>query len=196
MKKSIFYLNILAFVLLFAAAKIEAVESIIYEQSYFRSTGSPVTETNTFSGINGLATIRVTNGGLEDAEYEMVSSSHIELNGVVIISSSNFNQNVGIIEVDGILSEGINTIEVTLKGKPGGALTVQILTEAVDLDGDGYTVEQGDCNDNDANEHPGQTWYKDADGDSYSDGTTDTASCARPEGYKDGSRAGGNYRRL
>jgi hypothetical protein len=42
----------------------------------------------------------------------------------------------------------------------------------------------GDCNDNDANEHPGQTWYKDADNDGYSDGTTNTTSCARPTGYK------------
>jgi hypothetical protein len=42
----------------------------------------------------------------------------------------------------------------------------------------------GDCNDNDVNEHPGQTWYKDADNDGYSDGTTNTTSCTRPAGYK------------
>jgi hypothetical protein len=54
----------------------------------------------------------------------------------------------------------------------------------------GYKVESeltstsGDCDDSDANEHPGQTWYKDADDDGYSDGTTDTSSCERPPGYK------------
>ncbi len=46
------------------------------------------------------------------------------------------------------------------------------------------TATSGDCDDNDANEHPGQTWYKDADDDGYSDGTTDTTSCTRPPGYK------------
>jgi len=47
----------------------------------------------------------------------------------------------------------------------------------------GYVLDNTDCNDNDANEHPGQTWYKDADNDLYSDGTN-TTSCTRPTGYK------------
>ena len=59
MKKFIFYLNILALSLLFAATKIQAVEDSAFEQTYFRSTGAPVTETNTFHKVNGLATIRV-----------------------------------------------------------------------------------------------------------------------------------------
>ena len=252
MKKSIFYLNILAFILFFAAEKIEAVEVSAFEQTYFRGTGTPVTETSTFHKINGLAKIRVTNGGLEDDVSEMVSSSEIALNGEVIIDASNFNQNVGIIEVEIYLSGGINTIEVILKGKPGGALTVQVLAEEGDIDFDddnftgnegdcndedneinpdsqevcdgvdnncdgqidegvkttfyhdvdndgygnlndtteaceqpsGYVTDNTDCNDSDSNEHPNQTWYKDEDGDLYSDGTTDTTSCARPFGYK------------
>jgi hypothetical protein len=130
MKKSIFYFTILAFILLFAAAKIEAVEVSAFEHTYFRSTGNPVTETNTFHKINGLATIRVTNGSLEDADYEMVSSSEIILNSEVIINESNFNQNVGIVEVEKDLSRVTNnTIDVILKGKPRGALTVQILAD-------------------------------------------------------------------
>ena len=107
MKKSIFYLNILAFILLFAAAEIQAIEVPAFEQTYYRGTGTPVTETNTFYKINGLTKIRVTNGGLEDADYEMVSSSHIELNGIVIVSSSNFNQNVDVVEIEKNLSGGI-----------------------------------------------------------------------------------------
>ena len=48
MKKSIFSLNILVLILLFAAAKIQAVEVSAFEQTYYRGTGTPVTETNTF----------------------------------------------------------------------------------------------------------------------------------------------------
>jgi hypothetical protein len=53
----------------------------------------------------------------------------------------------------------------------------------VDNDGDGYNSTV-DCNDNDPKEHPAQTWYKDADGDGYSDGTINNTSCTRPIGYK------------
>ncbi len=42
-----------------------------------------------------------------------------------------------------------------------------------------------DCDDTDKNEHPSQTWYKDADGDGYSDEKTEPAiTCERPNGYK------------
>lgn len=53
---------------------------------------------------------------------------------------------------------------------------------AIDNDNDGYPVDV-DCNDNDPLEHPSQTWYKDADGDGYSDGSV-TITCARPTNYK------------
>ena len=64
-------------------------------------------------------------------------------------------------------------------------------TLLADADKDGYYVPEGwpsgalaDCNDGDPNEKPGQTWYKDADNDGYSDGITDATSCMRPQGYK------------
>lgn len=52
-----------------------------------------------------------------------------------------------------------------------------------DFDKDGFTENQGDCNDRDPNEFPGQVWLKDADGDGYSDGNF-MKSCLRPKGYK------------
>lgn len=52
-----------------------------------------------------------------------------------------------------------------------------------DNDGDGYTVSQGDCDDNDAEEFPGQTWYTDSDGDGFGNmDDTGTISCEKPGG--------------
>ncbi|OQX25624.1 MAG: hypothetical protein BWK80_14600 [Desulfobacteraceae bacterium IS3] len=47
----------------------------------------------------------------------------------------------------------------------------------------GYVSDNTDCNDGDALEYPWRTWYKDGDGDGYSDGTT-LNTCARPAGYR------------
>jgi hypothetical protein len=78
MKKTIFYLNFLAFILLFAATKIEAVEVSVFEQTYYRGTGTPVTESNTFHKIKGHAKIKVINGGLEDADNGTTSRNRFQ----------------------------------------------------------------------------------------------------------------------
>ncbi|WP_166404841.1 MopE-related protein [Desulfonema ishimotonii] len=69
-----------------------------------------------------------------------------------------------------------------------------------DMDGDGYgdsdetkaidvysetpptgcVPDHSDCNDENPDEHPGQLWYKDGDGDKHSDGTKEI-SCERPD---------------
>jgi len=80
-------------------------------------------------------------------------------------------------------------------------------TAPVDLDGDGYAIADGDCDDNDASINPGATemcdgvdndcdgavdeadaadaatWYADADGDGYGDANTATVACDQPSGY-------------
>ena len=48
----------------------------------------------------------------------------------------------------------------------------------------GYVTNGDDCDDNDADEYPGQIWYLDADQDGYGSGTSVTA-CSQP---------GGNYK--
>ena len=48
-----------------------------------------------------------------------------------------------------------------------------------DQDQDGFTVGEGDCDDNDPNEYPSQIWYIDADSDGYASDINET-SCLRP----------------
>ncbi len=93
-----------------------------------RGTGTPVTETTTFSVKDPTApyVIRINNGGLTDGEFEKVSSSVFILNGIQIVGPNEFNQNVSLIEKQIFLATA-NTLSVEVRGKPGGGLTVQII---------------------------------------------------------------------
>ena len=107
-----------------------------------RSTGAPVTETFTFPGLAGAATVKLCNGSLEDDSIERVSSSTVSVNGQEVFGPSNFNQNVDYLETQVTLSEGQNTLEVVLKGKPGGQVTIQIRQE-VDAGGAAFIGPEG-----------------------------------------------------
>jgi PKD repeat protein len=103
-------------------------------ESFNRGSGSPVTETRNFTILNPNTeyTLRINNGGLEDGEFEKVSSSVITLNGVQIVGPDEFNQNVAIVEKTVVLSAN-NDLGVELRGKPGGGITVQIIGVDDDL---------------------------------------------------------------
>lgn len=68
---------------------------------------------------------KVFNGGLENTTYEQVSNSTITLNGVQILGPSNFNQNVTYLEVP-VALQVQNTLDVEVRGKPGGAFIIKI----------------------------------------------------------------------
>ena len=77
---------------------------------------------------------------------------------------------------------------------------------SIDQDGDGWTVQEGDCDDTDEGIHPGAaeqcdgldndcdgqtdedvatTYYADADGDGYGDPEVSQPACSQPAGYVD-----------
>lgn len=100
--------------------------------TFTRGTGAPVTETVDFAAIDTASTytLNVYNGGLQDNQPigEYVSSSTIKLNGTQIFGPSDFNQNVYFVTTQ-VTLQAINTLDVTLKGKPGGIITLLIQGE-------------------------------------------------------------------
>lgn len=103
---------------------------VLSPMTFTRGTGAPATESLNFSAVSGLATIKLANGDLEDSSVEMVSSSVVTISGQVAFDSSNFNQNVDYLEKEITLLDGQNTLEVVLKGKPGGQVIIQIIQQA------------------------------------------------------------------
>lgn len=94
--------------------------------SFTRGAGTPAVEQKRFAGVAGPATIEVVNGGLGDTALEKVSSSVIRINGIVVFDASNFSQNAIALTKQVALTEGLNSIEVLLQGKPGGTVAIRI----------------------------------------------------------------------
>src|SRR6266566_3596849 len=106
-------------------------------KNYVRGTGAPVTVTDSFTVLNPATqyTLKAFNGGLQNSQTELVSSSVVTINGVQVLGPSNFNQNVSEVDVPVTLQVS-NTISVQVRGQPGGTLTIQI----VGLDNEPPTV--------------------------------------------------------
>jgi len=107
-------------------------------QDYQRGTGAPVAVTTNFSVLNPNTqyTLKAFNGGLQDDQTELVSNGFVTLNGVQVLGSNNFNQQVAEVDVPVIL-QGSNTLAVQLRGRPGGVLTIEI----VGVDNDPPTIQ-------------------------------------------------------
>lgn len=140
------------FVLLWSVTTHATMEVVRFSGEFVRDAGKPAAVCHTFSAINGPAVVRLKNGDLENDFAERVSSSIVIVNERIVFDSSNFNQNVDCLESEVILVEGYNnTLEVMLKGKPGGQVTIQITQEIPNeptavIGPDGGTVEVTDPN--------------------------------------------------
>ena len=95
---------------------------------YVRSTGAPVTVSDTFSVVNpGTALLHITNGG-SFGQYELVSSAVITLNGITVVQPDEFSQQVGLIDKLVPLA-AVNTLTVQLRSKPNSGLTLAIIVD-------------------------------------------------------------------
>jgi hypothetical protein len=97
-------------------------------ENYIRAKGKPTGVATRFTAAITDTDIdymlRINNGG-QSGEFKKVSSAVIALNGVEIAGTSEFNQNVTVIEKAVTLAAD-NELVVELRGKPGGGLTIQI----------------------------------------------------------------------
>ena len=97
-------------------------------ETFVRETGSPVAVEHAFTASRTDTTMLTIHNGIYDDEPtgELVSNSIITLNGIIIVGPENFNQNVEHLELEVTLQEGVNTLIVELRGKPGGVITLTI----------------------------------------------------------------------
>ena len=95
-------------------------------RKFIRSTGTPVTETATFSipsSAVGPYTLTVVNG--EANGDWRVTSGVVKFNGQTIFTHNDFKKKVAVLEKTVTLTT-TNTLEVTLEGKPGTYIIIAV----------------------------------------------------------------------
>lgn len=119
---------ILLFWLLFRPAPSEGAGTFTaFEKTFSRGEGEPILVESEFTVIDPEASylLKISSNGLKDAPNEKVGASEILLNGVQILGASRFSQRETSFKKPVTLKEK-NTLQVKLKGKPGGEMTLRI----------------------------------------------------------------------
>jgi len=98
--------------------------TLLGPKKYQRTSGSPNTYTDAFHAAAGSGSLIIQNG--DSAGNNRVSSAVIYLNGKIIFSPGDFNQNVYNLQKYVQLNSGINTILIELRSKPGSYITVAV----------------------------------------------------------------------
>jgi RHS repeat-associated protein len=118
---------LVALIMVFASVSYGGTFVAFRSEPFVRHTGRPVTETVSFAVLNPNTAymLRLFNGG-PDGQLVRVSSAVLRLNGVQVMRPRDFNQNVAMIERSVTLLTD-NTLEVELRGKPDGTITLEII---------------------------------------------------------------------
>ena len=99
---------------------------------YVRTTGAPDVFTDSFTAILGEGMLIVKNGAIDGNNRinDAISSASVYINGEQIFDTSDFNQNVYLLQAPVNLLES-NSITVELASSPGSYLTIEV-TEEID----------------------------------------------------------------
>lgn len=116
-------------VLLFADLCLGNVQVKFLDKEFVRGTAAPKTESIDFTGNGGTAIMKVSSLNLEHPAFHKVSSSIIILNGQDVFGPSDFKRNVTCLEKEIVLQNGMNSLKVFLRGKPGGGFRIRILRQ-------------------------------------------------------------------
>lgn len=132
MRRSIIVLAsfVMLFVLITPGFLHAGVFGVYGPQLYVRVDGEPITVSNNFRVKNTSTayTLRIHNGGLVDDVYDKVSSTVVYINGQLVVAPNELNQNVSYLEKPVVLQQD-NIINVQVRGKPGGVLSIDIVGE-------------------------------------------------------------------
>jgi hypothetical protein len=117
---------LIAPILFFASIAPAAAQVTLFDGTFSRAKGTPVTAHATFAAAGSKATITLLNGGLQQSPDLRVSDATIRLNGRTVFDEMQFNQQVARLEAEVDLLPA-NDLEVFLEGKPGGTVAIRVV---------------------------------------------------------------------
>jgi hypothetical protein len=118
--------SFVALILLLASAVTAAAQVTVFDGTFSRAKGTPVTVHASFAAAGSRATITLLNGGPDESPGLRVSDATIRLNGRVVFGEMQFNQQVARLEAEVELLP-VNDLEVFLEGKPGASVAIRVV---------------------------------------------------------------------
>ncbi|MBW1818596.1 MAG: hypothetical protein JRJ60_15750, partial [Deltaproteobacteria bacterium] len=116
----------------FAGAALAGTISVFGPNEYERTAGAPNVFTDSFTAISGEGMLIIKNGAIDGNNRiaDAISTASVCLNGEQIFGTSDFNQNVYLLQAPVNLIQN-NSITVELASSPGSYLIIEI-TEDID----------------------------------------------------------------
>jgi glutamine cyclotransferase len=111
---------------LFIGTSYGEIEVKIIEEEFVRNHGEPIFQTFDFQSGSGTAILSIQNASPDPNRNQKVRVAYVKLNGQMICSPSNFNQNIDLLETTVNLIDGTNILEVKLNSKPKTKVSISL----------------------------------------------------------------------